>query len=245
MIGLKTAFGASILAYWKGDLNAKHIIERDDGYKKEAEVRYLFEEPTKWMKEEIEALNHIPPESTILDIGCGVGRVATYLQQKGHKVVGLDSCPEAIEITKARGLKLTYTANICQLDKPPLFNVFDVILMMGNNLGVCGEEKKTEELLIRLNSFLKKEGLLIFSCRDPFLTDNPIHLEYHEKNRQKGRSPGLVRIRLVYKELRDEWWDLLLVDPVTVEKIVKKAGFTKSVLIQPKNSPIYYFVAQK
>jgi len=181
----------------------------------------------------------------ILDVGCGVGRVATYLQEKGHQVVGLDSCPEAMEITKARGLKLTYTANICILDEPPLFNVFHVILMMGNNLGVCGEEKKTEELLIRLNSFLKKEGLLIFSCRDPFHTDNPIHLEYHEKNRQKGRSPGLVRIRLVYKELRDEWWDLLLLDTVTAEKIVKKAGFTKIVLIQPKNSPIYYFVAQK
>ena len=91
MIKLKSAFGTTFLAYWNGDAEATHIIEREDGYKHTFSVSYLFEEPENWSEEEINALNHIPPKSTILDIGCGVGRVAFYLQKKEHRVVGLDS----------------------------------------------------------------------------------------------------------------------------------------------------------
>ncbi len=75
MIKLNSAFGASLLAYWNGDTEAKHIIDRDDGYKHTSSVSYLFDGPEKWPEEEIKTLNQIPPKSTILDIGCGVGRV--------------------------------------------------------------------------------------------------------------------------------------------------------------------------
>lgn len=81
---MTSAFGASILAYWEGDTESKHIIEREDGHKREIAVRYLFLEPSEWPVEEIQALNHIPSKATILDIGCGVGRVATFLQSQGH-----------------------------------------------------------------------------------------------------------------------------------------------------------------
>ncbi|MFX0204535.1 MAG: hypothetical protein ACFFDT_01005 [Candidatus Hodarchaeota archaeon] len=39
---MTTAFGASLIAYWNGDNKAKHIIERDNGYKDEIFVEYLF-----------------------------------------------------------------------------------------------------------------------------------------------------------------------------------------------------------
>jgi len=44
---MNTAFGASLLAYWRGNSEAKHIIERDDGYKEEIAVEYLFKEPSE------------------------------------------------------------------------------------------------------------------------------------------------------------------------------------------------------
>jgi SAM-dependent methyltransferase len=245
VIKLKSAFGTSLLAYWNGDAEATHIIEREDGYKTTSSVSYLFEEPENWSEEEINALNHIPPKSTILDIGCGVGRVAFYLQKKEHRVVGLDSCPEAIEIAKARGLQFSYLSNICDIDKPPIFDKFDVILMMGNNFGICGDVNKTERLLIRLNSFLSKNGLLIFSVRDPFDTDKPVHLAYHEMNCQKGRSPGLIRLRIVSGDLIDDWWDLLTVNAPTAEKMLQKTGFNKIALYQSTNSPVYFLIAKK
>ena len=65
---MNRAFGASILAYWQGNLEAKHTIERNDGYKEEIAVEYLFKKPSEWSKEEIQALDRIPPNSTILDV---------------------------------------------------------------------------------------------------------------------------------------------------------------------------------
>ena len=120
---MKTAFGASLLAYWNGDSDAKHVLERDDGYQHTSSVSYLFDKPENWSEEEIKALNHIPANSKVLDIGCGVGRVALYLQEKEHTVVGLDSCPEAIELVNVRGLNFTSLLNICDIDKPPIIHI--------------------------------------------------------------------------------------------------------------------------
>ncbi len=239
------AFGASLLAYWKGQSEAQHTIERDDGYKEEIAVDYLFKTYQEWTPEEIHSLKHIPPNSTVLDIGCGVGRIATHLQTKGLKVVGLDSCPTAIEIAKARGLKFTFLGNVCALRKPPVFDTFDVILMMGNNFGLCGDIPKTEKLLTQLKSFLSTNGLLIFSCRDPLDTDNPLHLAYHKRNCVQRRPPGLIRLRIIYRDLVDDWWDLLFVKPFTAEKILENSGFMKIALYQEKNSSVFYLVAKK
>lgn len=244
MILLGKAFGESLREYWNGNTEAKHTIERDDGYKEDIPVEYLFKTYQEWTKEEVRSLKHIPPNSTILDVGCGVGRIATYLQTQGHKVVGLDSCSKAIEIAKARGLQFTFLGNVCKLKKPPVFEIFSVILMMGNNFGLCGDLPNTKKLLMQLNSFLSKNGLLIFSCRDPLDTDNPLHLVYHKKNRERNRPPGLIRLRIVYKEIVDDWWDLLFVEPSTANKILESSGFKKIALYQDRSSSIYYVVAK-
>lgn len=239
------AFGASLLAYWNGQLEAQHTIERDDGYKEEIAVDYLFKTYQEWTLEEIHSLKHIPSNSTVLDVGCGVGRMATYLQNKGHTVVGLDSCSTAISIAKSRGLKFTFLGNVCTLKKAPLFDSFDVILMMGNNFGLCGDIPQTEKLLTRLNSFLSTDGLLIFSCRDPLVTDNPLHLAYHKRNRERGLPPGLIRLRIIYRYLVDDWWDLLFVDPSTAEKFLENSGFKKIALYQEKGNSTFFLVAKK
>lgn len=62
---MNTAFGASLLAYWRGNSEVKHIIERDDGYKEEIAVEYLFKESSQWEEEEIQSLDKIPPKSTV------------------------------------------------------------------------------------------------------------------------------------------------------------------------------------
>lgn len=242
---MNNAFGASLLAYWHGNLNAKHIIERDDGYEEEILVEYLFKEHREWPDEEIKSLEHILPGSTVLDIGCGVGRIAIYLQEEGNKVIGLDNCPAAIQIAKNRGLRLTHLENVCCMKNPPIFDSFDTILMMGNNFGLCGNISNTEKLLNQLNTFLSPNGLLIFSCIDPLNTDKLSHFAYHEHNRSKGKPPGLVRIRIRYQNIVDDWWDLLFVGVPMAEKILKNSGYQKVAIYQRDTSPMYYIVAKK
>ncbi|HEX5016988.1 MAG TPA: class I SAM-dependent methyltransferase [Actinomycetes bacterium] len=43
----------------------------------------------------------LPPKSRILDAGCGTGRVAAVLHDRGHKVVGVDADPLLIEAARA------------------------------------------------------------------------------------------------------------------------------------------------
>jgi len=41
----------------------------------------------------------LPPRSHVLDIGCGSGEpIAQYLSKQGHRITGVDSSPEMIEI---------------------------------------------------------------------------------------------------------------------------------------------------
>ncbi|MGK2963245.1 MAG: class I SAM-dependent methyltransferase [Gemmatimonadaceae bacterium] len=48
-------------------------------------------------------LNHVRPEGTVLDLGCGMGEpIARYLIERGFDVVGVDSSPSMIERCRAR-----------------------------------------------------------------------------------------------------------------------------------------------
>jgi hypothetical protein len=160
-------------------------------------------------------------------------------------VVGFDSCPEALQIAEARGLESTVLGNICELENPPLFNSFNTILMMGNNFGICGDIPETKNLIKRFQSFLSPNGLLIFSCRDPLNTTKPEHLAYHDQNRKKGRPPGLVKIRICYQNIKDEWWDLLFADVPTIEEILINTGYREIAIYQDPSSPVFYVVAQQ
>jgi SAM-dependent methyltransferase len=47
---------------------------------------------------------------TVLDLGCGTGRVALHLARRGHPVVGLDIAPELIETLRERAAELPLAA---------------------------------------------------------------------------------------------------------------------------------------
>jgi SAM-dependent methyltransferase len=43
---------------------------------------------------------------TVLELGCGTGRVALHLARRGHEVIGLDCDPELLAVLQARGAEL-------------------------------------------------------------------------------------------------------------------------------------------
>ena len=77
----------------------------------------------------------------VLDVGCGAGRHALYLQKKGMDVTGIDVSPLAVKICRLRGLRKTQVLSFEQIDKFPV-NSFDTVMMMGNNFGLFGGFKK-------------------------------------------------------------------------------------------------------
>jgi len=124
----------------------------------------------------------------VLDIGCGAGRHSIYLQNKGFDVVGIDISSLAIKVCRLRGLKKAEIMPIEELNFKPQF--FDTVVMMGNNFGLFGSYGKAPKILRKLHEITSKEALIIAETRDPYKTNNPAHLEYHEWNKKRGRMGG-------------------------------------------------------
>jgi SAM-dependent methyltransferase len=72
--------------------------------------------------------------ATVLDAGCGTGRVAIELAGRGHDVVGVDVDPAMLEVARAKAPSLTWVE--ADLTDPAfdLGRTFDVVVMAGNVL---------------------------------------------------------------------------------------------------------------
>src|SRR5207302_8613820 len=134
----RDAFGHMLLDQLNGDSEerapgADEIIEREDGLIfATGECRRYFADYADWDPMEQEAMRWLVP-GRALDLGCGAGRVALYLQGLGYEVVGIDVSPRAVEVCRRRGVKEARRLSITQVS--PALGVFDNLLMMGNNWG--------------------------------------------------------------------------------------------------------------
>jgi SAM-dependent methyltransferase len=70
---------------------------------------------------------------SVLDAGCGTGRVAIELARRGIEVVGVDLDPDLLEQARTKAPELTWVhADLADLD---LGRTFDVVVLAGNVLG--------------------------------------------------------------------------------------------------------------
>jgi SAM-dependent methyltransferase len=72
--------------------------------------------------------------ATVLDAGCGTGRVAIELAHRGHDVVGTDVDPAMLEAARAKASDLTWVEADLTDPALDLGRTFDVVLMAGNVL---------------------------------------------------------------------------------------------------------------
>ncbi|UCH30956.1 MAG: class I SAM-dependent methyltransferase [Candidatus Bathyarchaeota archaeon] len=96
------AVGQAIRAFYRGNKSFE-VIEREDGYIDVTNPKLYFTEFEYWMPDEKKAIKFV--KGRILDIGCGAGRHALYLQGKGLKVLGIDKSPLAVKMAKQRGVE--------------------------------------------------------------------------------------------------------------------------------------------
>lgn len=202
------AYGQLIWAYYQGR-EVFEIAERDDGYISAASVlpKMYFSEYEDWPPHEKKAMEFV--KGRVLDLGCGAGRHALYLQNKGLDVLGIDISPLAIKVCKLRGLKKAEVMSIEDIDFKP--DSFDTIIMMGNNFCLLGSFEKARKLLKRFHKITSKDALIIAETRDPYMTSNPAHLEYHKFNKKRGRRAGHLTIRIRFEKYATPWFDYLMV----------------------------------
>ena len=235
------AYGHEVLDYLQGE-NVTEIIEREDGYiAASGGPGAYFSDYKDWPGHQKRAMRFV--RGRVLDIGCGAGRHSLYLQgEKGHDVVGIDVSPLAVEVCRRRGVVDVRAMSITEVSSK--LSEFDTILMLGANFGLFGDFHRAKRLLKRFHHITTDKARIVAETRDPVDTLLPDHLEYHQINRDRGRMPGQVRIRVRYGKYRSSWFDYLFVSKDEMQTIFDGTGWRIRRLIDTDDS-VYIAIIEK
>jgi SAM-dependent methyltransferase len=232
------AYGESLWDFYNGKPSVE-IVERDDGYVSAAQGLHgapgvYFSAYKNWSAIEKEAMRYV--RGSVLDIGCGAGRHALYLQNKGHTVVGIDASPLAIKVCKLRGLK---KARVLPIGKVGRFRSgsFDSVILMGNNFGLFGSSRRARRFLKQLDRITSKNGRIIAETTDPHRTRDADHQAYHRWNVSRGRMPGQLRLRIRCRNVIGPWMDYLFVSENELKGILQGTGWVVRHIIDSSQTP--------
>jgi hypothetical protein len=145
-------------------------------------------------------------------------------------VVGIDVSPLALDVCRRRGAKNVRKLGIADVN--PDLGEFDTIVMMGNNFGLLANPTNARRILKRFHRMTSADAVIIAEVLDPYRTTEPFHLAYHDKNRERDRMAGQVRIRVRYKGHRTSWYDYLFVSQDEMKTVVKESGWRVSRVVE-------------
>lgn len=158
----------------------------------------------------------------VLDVGCGAGRHSLYLGRRGLAVVGLEKSARVAAIARKRGMRDVCVASACG---PLAFegDKFDAVLLLGNNLGFCGDRASTLLLLRELHRITRPAACLLCSSRAPDLADAR-DLAYWNMRVAEGAALGEMELSLLFKGEHARV-RLFLVSPFELMKLARGSGW--------------------
>lgn len=216
--------GRALLAYFEGDTSAELILRRDDGLASPLPVRHFFRGPGEFSPLERTALDAC--RGRILDIGAGSGLHSLELVARGHDVVAIDICPEAVHVMRRRGLVDAHCADVLSFDG----GVFDTLFLLGHGIGMAETRSGLAGFLEGLCRSAAADGQVLLDSLDVRATGDPVHRAYHETNRKAGRYEGDVRLQIEYAGDAGPFCGWLHVDPDTLAEEARRAGWDTGVL---------------
>lgn len=100
----------------------------------------------------------------VIDVGCGNGRILIPLVVAGHRVVGVDVDPEAINACAARCAEIDVDANLIDgslFDILPLSEPVDAIVCCGQTFMLLADVDEAVSALRLCKQSLKDDGMVI------------------------------------------------------------------------------------
>ncbi|HET7323050.1 MAG TPA: class I SAM-dependent methyltransferase, partial [Halococcus sp.] len=126
--------GRAMCDYQCGGLRGE-CIHRDGTTVWDADIYENYFLPSEnWHETTPELLDSLA--GPVLNVGCGPGQHALWLQEHGREVVGIDRSPGAIEAATKRGVNDARVMDMFELDFPR--DRFRSALVVGTQIGLAG-----------------------------------------------------------------------------------------------------------
>ena len=222
---MKDLFGKAILDYQTHNSPEDLITETSISEADEMSVAYLFRSFAEMPQLEQKALQLATGK--VLDVGCGAGSHALYLQEKGFDVTAIDISANAIKACELRGLKKAKVQDIMQLEG----DQYDTILLLMNGAGMCGRLKNISNFLQKLKTLLTDTGQILVDSSDIiYMFDEdeeggkwiPTDVDYY----------GEVVFDITYKGEKENAFDWMYIDYNTLQNAAVANGFQCEVVLE-------------
>jgi SAM-dependent methyltransferase len=235
------AFGRALLDWVRGGTDPE-VLERDDGF---IEIGagpdvYLasFED---WPVPERQALRYV--RGRVVDIGCGAGRVALHLQERGFDVTGIDTSLLAVRASRARGVRRVWRLPIDHLNSG--VGSFDTLVLLGNNVGIFGSPQQLRALMTEWSHRTSDRARILAESTNPYHDAPLLDPGYRRRNRERARLAGQVRLRVRYRDWATPFFEWLFVSPTEMRRLLRGTGWhVRRILGSTKSGP-YVAILEK
>lgn len=154
-------FGKAIKDFYHSGLPDDIIVHSPDFDDDVIPIPYLFRTFSEMPPLEQKALQEC--RGKVLDVGCGAGSHALFLQEeKTLKVTAIDTSKGAIEVCNLRGI--TDSREISFEDFSG--ETFDTLLLLMNGTGIVGRMEKLDEFFTKIRTLLNTKGQVLIDSSD-------------------------------------------------------------------------------
>jgi Methyltransferase domain len=236
------AFGRALVD-WEAGGDDPEVFERDDGTKDLGAGHELyFASYASWPESERQALRET--RGRVLDVGCGAGRVALHLQDKGFDVVGIDASELAILTARRRGLRQGWHMAADRLGRR--IGSFETIVLFGNNFGMFGTPERIRMAFEQWALWTEPGAIVLAESTTPYCGGAPlVDRGYYRRNREQGLMPGQIRLRIRYRRWTSPWFDWLFVSRRDMRELLKGTGWRQSHVFGADTTAPYVALLEK
>lgn len=217
-------------AYTEDIITATNISEEDT-----LPLPYLFRDFNDMPIIEQTALKNAT--GTVLDVGCGAGSHALYLQEKGIDVTAIDISEGAVTVAKQRGVKKVFQLELLALKEKK----FDTILLLMNGTGIFGILQHVPLYLQHLKNLLTHNGQILIDSSDLCYMYDQEEISERNHDQQGGiwvpanRYYGELDFTMSYKDEMSEPFPWLYLDETLFETAAIANGFSFKIITRGEN----------
>jgi len=204
-----------------------------------------------WSAVEHAALDRV--RGRILDLGCGAGRHARWLQRRGESVLAVDDSPDAVRTARERGVENCAVMRLADLAVSEAR--FDAVSLLGTRFGGCDYPVGMRSTLADLYAVTTTEGRVILDVEDPREVERaePIDRWNGDDSRRgvygwpdEGPASYARRwYRVSYGDWLGRWTRLAMLTPAQCRAVVAGTRWRVGDLVRHCDDPRYAVVLKK